>query len=389
MRRSLLAAALAIMAASTAAPAQVPGIQPYQGVYEPQGVDERGQWMLADEHERAVRDSNLLIRDSALNTYVRDVLCRTVGEDRCHNVRIYILRVPFFNAGMYPNGMMEVNSGLLLRCRNEGELASVLAHEFAHFERRHGLRQFRVDRTASDIRAWIGLAAAILASPTNIDIITFGAQRRFSRDQEREADILGLGYLMRGTYRPQAASEVWTHQMNEVDATAIGRGQRIQRYDRTPFFASHPTNLERATYLRTLAGSDLPSRSDNAEGYAAALRPWFNQFLDDQIKLNDFGGTEHVLSDLATNGWTADLLFARGELYRSRGNPRDLVNAADFYRQSIALDATRPEAHRGLGLALLRAQAAEEGRQALARYLALKPDASDAPMIRMLAGQGS
>jgi hypothetical protein len=378
------------MVADVMASAQVPGVPPYQGVYEPQGVVERGQWMLADELEREVRDSNLLIRDAPLNNYVREVLCRTVGEDRCHNVRIYILRVPFFNAGMFPNGMMEVNSGLLLRCRNEGELASILGHEFAHFEQRHGLHQFQVDRTGSDLRAWIGLAAAIMSSPTNIGIITFGAQRRFSRNQEREADILGLGYLRRGTYRPQAASEVWTHYMNEVDATAIERGQRIQRYDRTPFLATHPTSLERATYLRTLAGADLPGRSDNAENYAAALRPWFNQFLDDQVKLNDFGGTEHLLSELAAGrGWTADLLYWRGELYRMRGNPRDLVNAADFYRQSIHLDASRPEAFRGLGLALMRAQALEEGRQALARYLVLKPDASDAPMIRMLAGQGS
>jgi len=340
--------------------------------------------MEADEAERAIRDSNLLIRDRALSDYVRSVLCRTVGEERCHNVRLYILRFPAFNAETYPNGMMVVWSGLLLRCRSEAELASVLGHEFAHFERRHTLARFQRQRTGSDIAAWSAVLGAIAAQPIGTtNLLILGGLFRFNRDQEREADILGLAYLRQSTYRPQV------RMMAEVDATSIGRAQRSQRYDRTPFFATHPTELERATYLGRLAGPDSPGREDNAQAYAAAMRPWVNSFLDDQIRLNDFGGTEFLLSQLAQNGWTADLLYARGELYRTRGNPRDLVNAADFYRQSIALDDQRPEAFRGLGLALMRAQSADEGREALARYLVLKPDAPDAPMIRMLVGQGS
>lgn len=388
IRRALPAlAALALF--TQAAHGQDVAVPPYQGVYEPQGVDERGLWMEADEQERRIRDSNLLIRDAALNEYVRGVLCRTVGEDRCRNVRFYILRVPMFNATMRPNGMMEIWSGFLLRCRSEGELASVLGHEFAHFERRHTLQDFRQQRTARDVMAWAALLGAMASAPLNADIFAAGAYYRFSRDQEREADILGLGYLSRSAYRPQVASEVWVRRMNEVDASALGRAQRSSRYDRVAFFASHPTSLDRATYLRALAGAELPDRSDHADTHQAAMRPWLASFLDDQIRLNDFGGTEYLLAELAEEGWTAELLHARGELYRMRGHPRDLVNAADFYRQSIALDDSRAEAFRGLGLALMRARVVEEGRTALARYLAMKPDAADAAMIRMLINQAS
>ena len=140
--------------ACSAASAQPLNVPPYAGVYEPQGVDERGQWMLADETERGMRDSHLVIRDAALDAYVRGVFCRTVGEDRCRSVRIYILRIPIFNASMYPNGMMTVWSGLLLRSRNEAELAAVLAHEFAHFERRHTLQAFR--RRGPPTILWLG-----------------------------------------------------------------------------------------------------------------------------------------------------------------------------------------------------------------------------------------
>lgn len=387
---SAMAAAIVTAPAAAQTSANRPlTIPPYQGVYEPRTVDERGQWMEADEYERHLRDSNRLIRDPALNDYVKGVLCRTVGEERCRNVRLYVLRVPAFNATMAPNGALTVWSGLLLRCRSEAELASVLGHEFAHFEQRHTLNRFRRERATRDAIMWISLLGAIAAVPTNADLLLFGAYFSFTRDQEREADIRGLAYLTHTTYRPLAASEMWGRVMDEADASALGRAQRSRRYDRVAYFASHPTSLERTTYLRSLAGPETVGRADSAEAYSAAMRPWLSGFLQDQIGLNDFGGTEFLLAQLAESGWTADLLYARGELFRMRGNPRDLVNAAEFYRQSIALDDQRPEAFRGLGLSLMRAQSVAEGRQALARYLALKPDASDAPMIRMLVGQGS
>ncbi|KAK0329044.1 hypothetical protein LTR94_038345, partial [Friedmanniomyces endolithicus] len=73
-------------------------------------------------------------------------------------------------------------------------------------------------------------------------------------------------------------------------------------------------------------------------------------FLDDQIKLNDFGASDFLITELADSGWTAQLWLARGELYRARGNPRDLVNAAEFYSNATTADPGLAEAYRGLGL---------------------------------------
>ena len=106
--------------------------------------------------------------------------------------------------------------------------------------------------------------------------------------------------------------------------------------------------------------------------------------MNDQIRLNDFGGSEYVINSLAAKGWTADLWFARGELFRLRGNQRDLVNAVDFYREAIVLDPDMADAYRGLGLSQLKTGQRTDGQAALAQYLNLKPDASDAPMIGML-----
>lgn len=393
LRSALLAlAAIGSLPAFAAEPKPDFTIPPYRGAYQPQGVDERGIWMIDDEDERVMRDSRLVIGDPALNAYVRGVLCRTVGQDRCRSVRTYILRIPAFNASMSPNGTMRIYSGLLLRVRNEAELASVLGHEFAHFELRHSLLGFKRSRAGSDILAWTAVLGAIAAtygngtttSTSDMQISVYGALMHYNRDQERAADALGFAYMASARYRAAAAADVWRAMMNEADGAAAARGQRKPRYDKLAFFATHPTDLERADTLSILANRVPGGEFDGGKPYAEAMKPWLPLFLEDQLKLNDFGGSEYILTRLGGEEWPPSLLFARGELYRLRGNPRDLVNAADFYRKALAGDAGLVEAQRGLGLSLLRSGSVPEGKSALAAYLAAKPNSADAAMLRSL-----
>lgn len=376
----LLALALPVAASAASTPADLP---PYAQAYQPQGTDERGLWMMADENERELRDSKFVINDPALQAYVGSVLCRAVGEDRCRGVRIYLVRVASFNANMAPNGTMQVWSGLLLRVRSEAELAAVLGHEFAHFELRHSLNRFRQQRTAFDIAAW---ASFLGQYGPAIQQAAIGSVFQFTRDQEKQADLLSLKYAIQSPYSAQAASHIWQRLMDEADATALGRKQRSQRYDRVAFFSTHPTNLERAAYLSGLS-ADVAAKPEAAESYATALGKWLPEFLSDQLKLNDFGGTEYLLSSLAGDHWTAPLLFARGELYRQRGNPRDLVAAADFYKTAIAADPGLAEAWRGLGLCLMRDRQQAEGTAALKNYIRLRPQAADISMLHALIGE--
>lgn len=372
-----LAAGFAMPGPAVAAP-----LPTYTPAYEPTSVDERGIWMEADETERQLRDSNLVIRDAKLNEYVRQVFCQTVGDDRCRTVRIYVMRIPQFNATMYPNGMMTVWSGMLLRVRDEAELGAILGHEFGHFELRHSLNGFKARRTATDIMAWASLLA-----PSGVGTITtaaIGSFYSFSREQEKQADLLGHQYLVNSAYPSASAARVWERLMAEADATAAGRKRKSTQRYAAGFLASHPTHLERATYLRDVAAK-AGDQGDAAEAaYRSRMEHWLPEFLADQIKLNDFGGTEYLLGELAGGNWTPELLYARAELYRQRGNPRDLVSAAQFYQDAIAKGFSRPEGHRGLGLALMRSQQTDHGRAALQHYLKLSPDASDAPMISAL-----
>ncbi|RZM28522.1 MAG: hypothetical protein EOP67_39465, partial [Sphingomonas sp.] len=274
----------------------------YTQAYTPTTVDERGAWMEADERERVQRDSRSLVKDPALNAYVRGVLCRTVGEDRCRSVRLYIDEVPAFNAYMTPNGAMVVWTGLLLRVRSEAELGAILGHEFGHFELRHSLKDFKSHRTGTDVMAW---ASILIRNSANIQYSVVGQMYAFSRDQEREADMTGFQYLAHSQYPSSAAADVWEHVMGEADATAIGRRGRAQHKYVAGVFATHPTDLARATYLRAASIEAHDVKPAVVDTHQAAMAKWLPVFLNDQIKLNDFGGSEYLLANLADGtGWT-------------------------------------------------------------------------------------
>jgi beta-barrel assembly-enhancing protease len=349
----------------------------------PQTAEERGLWMEMDEAERELKVSNFVVRDAALQSYVEGVLCRAVGSARCAQARIYLVRTPYFNANMAPNGMMQVWTGLLLRARNEAQLAAVLAHEFAHYEQRHSLIQFRDARAKTDAIAWLSFLPLGVGAIGSVGLA--GGVFANSREMERAADLASITYLQGGGYAPGEAARIWEGLRAEQDATAAARSRKSRKDKNGGFFATHPNSGDRAAYLTTAAAG--MSGEAGAAAYRAAIAPWWSRLIDDQIKLNDPGATDFLLRILAQDGWTAELLYARGELYRSWSRPGDLEQAAAFYRQAIASGAVPAEAHRGLGLALLRIGEEVEGRSALAEYLRLKPDAGDRALVAAMALQ--
>ncbi len=82
--------------------------------YQPDAASmEGGLWMVSDHAEKNLQISPLLVKDTALNAYVRGVVCK-LAADRCGSIRLYIMEVPHFNAYMMPNGAMVVWTGLSL-----------------------------------------------------------------------------------------------------------------------------------------------------------------------------------------------------------------------------------------------------------------------------------
>lgn len=358
---------------------------PYAGAYEPQGVDERGLWMQLDEYERSFRDSPAVLRDQKLTAYIQEILCRTVGAERCAAIRTYVVKDDSFNASMAPNGLMVVHTGLLVRVHSEAELAAVLGHEFAHFERRHSLNVFRKGRSTADAVAWISLLGAVsrtsLASTSNSLVLGFIT---FNRDQESEADALSAQLLRASPYRLRA-SGIWRRLVDEEDALRKERGLRKIKHMTPGLLDSHPPEMQRFAFFAKQEAEAGDVGEDGTDRYRDATAPILRDLFEPLIKGNDFAAADYVIRARGDAlGWDGQLYFLRGELYRLRGNPRDLATAQGFFQQAAAQPLAPPETWRGLGLCAMRLGNITDGRLSLTEYLKRSPNAADGAAIRLL-----
>jgi len=151
----------------------------------------------------AARERFAFVDDPLLLDYVTALgrrLAGYLGGDTA-GLRFYLINSPRINAFAAPGGRLAVFTGLLAATQNEGELASVLAHELAHVVQRHLPRLLeRAERV--QIPATVGMLAAILlggqagvAAMVTTSAAVAADQLRYSREFEREADALGLKIL--------------------------------------------------------------------------------------------------------------------------------------------------------------------------------------------------
>ncbi|MCC7461384.1 MAG: M48 family metallopeptidase [Gammaproteobacteria bacterium] len=366
--------------------------------YRPVDPDERGLWQSCEQFEEQLAASNLLVRDAGLNGYVGEVLRRLLGELHA-NVRHYVVRDPDFNASMFPNGMTLVHTGLLARMRNEGQLAAVLGHESGHYLRRHSLQNWRSIRRKSALMASIALGGAAATGATGgswyelADVINTAlvlSVFAYSREHESEADAYGLQLLAAAGYPPQSAAQIWEQVIAERRASAAVRGKKYRDAARSALSTHPPADARRAELLAAAAALEKDTRVQYDErrgAWQAAIGAWRPMLLEEQIKLNDTGASLYLLEALAQDGWDSLLRFNEGETYRLRDASGDAERAAAAYAAAVQFTEVVPEAYRAHGYALLRSGRVTEGHQALERYLAARPDAVDAAMVRFTLAQ--
>jgi predicted Zn-dependent protease len=397
-RRSLLAtggAATAALATGVVS-ARIPPhtMQPLIGPgYRPTDEDEKGLWQQVERVEEEIAGSNLVLKEPALEQYLRDLIGK-VGGPAARDMRIYLLRVPEFNAMMFPTGFSVVFSGLLLRMRNEAQLAGVIAHESAHFLRRHMIRQWRDMKSKSDLLAIGAMALGVGGAGAGVytgDIArlaqlgTILTLLRYSRTLEAESDAMGARLVAEQGYPPLEMAITWQQLIGELDLSAKYR--RKPRERDLSMFSTHPAPESRMRDLRaTAAELTVPGRLYNSHRarYLHAIAPIRKMLLDDQVKLNDPGATQYIINTLAQDGWNGLLRFYEGENWRLRNRPGDDVRAAQSYAIAVAYPDAPAEAWRWHGLSLIKQGRRLEGRSALSRYLALEPGAPDAPFIRQM-----
>ncbi len=361
--------------------------------YRPTDRDEIGLWQQMARVEEEVAGSNLLIKDAALNRYLQGQIGK-VGGPAARDMRIYVARIPEFNAVMFPTGFTVIFSGLLLRMRNEAQLAGVIAHESAHFLRKHQIRQWRDMRTKSDVFAVLAMGAGVAGGAAGVytgdlarlaELGTILSLFRYNRTLEAEADAMGVRLLADAGYAPIAMAETWDQLIRELDASA--RYRRKKRDRGYSLFATHPAPESRMADLRVSAREVMvPGRTydDGRARYLSSIASIRAMLLDDQVKLNDPGASQTIVETLAIDGWNGLLRFHEAEVWRLRNRAGDDARSAQGYAAAVGYADAPPDAWRWHGVMLQKAGRGVEAKAAYARYLAMAPNAPDAPFIRQL-----
>ncbi|OYW98466.1 MAG: hypothetical protein B7Z12_19815 [Caulobacter vibrioides] len=364
---------------------------------------EGGLWQVMDKAEQAARQSAEINHDTALNAYVSEIACK-VAASHCADIRIYVFDRPFFNATMAPNGYAEVWSGLLLRVSSEAELAFVLGHEAGHFLENHSIEAHNAHKARSNVTlalsVGIAVAGAVAAtqSPTAqsaqsmidatgnlIDAIylaNIAAYFRFSRENETEADHLGLKAANAAGYPAEAGADAWKAIIAEAAASDFERKRK--REARLGIFDSHPLSRERVEALTSQAKTLSPANDPQGGArHRAAIRPHLSAWLRDDLRRRDFGESLFVIDRLARRGEDLGVVgFYRGEAYRLRRKEGDLARAKAAY-QAAAIHPDAPAAlWRELGDLHRRDGESAQARLAYDAYLARVPTAEDAWLVQ-------
>jgi Zn-dependent protease with chaperone function len=359
--------------------AQVPSRDLQPGESPDLATTEAGLWMHMDKLENRLKASGRIVEDDALDAYLRDIVCR-LEPAHCPNIRIYVVDVPYFNASMAPNGMMQVWTGLLVRAENEAQLAFVLGHELAHYVRRHSLQRWidlQNKANAASIFSVLSSAAGVGYVGYMAEIAALTSVLSFSRDQEREADEVGTARVVEAGYDPQEAVRIWQALKKEKSVS--------EKKESLAFLSTHPGIDERIENLKS-ASMNITTDADQwivgREQLNKVRTGHQDEWLSDELTRGEYAESEVLFHRLLETSEQRGLLnFYLGELYRKRSDDGDSERAIEAYQLALREPDAPARVYRSLGQSLIRVDRDTEARAALGKYLEAAPDAPDRQII--------
>jgi beta-barrel assembly-enhancing protease len=294
---------------------------------------------LGERIMREIRNDRSFYDDPEATDYVNSLGNRLVtrGSDTRQEFYFFLINENNINAFALPGGFIGVHTGLILAAQSESELAGVLAHEIAHVTQRHIARMLEQQKQSA-VTSLAALAVAILASRASSEAaqaaLVFGqagmiqSQLNFTRENEREADRVGIQILERSGFDPRGMP---------VFFERLQRATRLYETAGAPsYLRTHPLTFERIADVQNRI-ENLPYRQvpDSLEFQLvrAKLRAQLDQprqavqFFEESLAqrkfLSEAASRYGLVASLTRTG---DYARARAELATLRGDgPRNAI----------------------------------------------------------------
>jgi len=179
--------------------------------------------------------------DPLLDRYINDLGFRLLAglDNRMRDYRFFIIRDDAVNAFALPGGYIGVNRGLIREARTQHQLASVLAHEIAHVRLRHGMDMMEKGQ-GLNTAAILSMVAGLLLGTVDSEVgqaVLFGglagtqqAMINYTRENEYEADRIGMELMYGGQFDPKGMVEFFTIMTQLSGSSEIGNIEYLRTH---------------------------------------------------------------------------------------------------------------------------------------------------------------
>jgi predicted Zn-dependent protease len=204
---------------------------------------------LGEKLHAVIRAQMPIIEDPVVTGYVQDMINRISQHvpSQPWKFKSTVIMSNQFNAFAAPGGFVYVYSGLILQCKHEADLAGIMSHELAHVTQRHIAKRFEKQRIIGPAAMLATLAGAFLGGNNVGPAVMLGSQAAaqsamlaYSREDEREADQVGMNYLVASGYNPKGM----VRGFEVLKRKQFTSGGPVPTY-----LSTHPGLLERIGYL--------------------------------------------------------------------------------------------------------------------------------------------
>ncbi len=233
-------------------------------------ISQQQEIQVGAEQAKQVNAQLPIVQDYTINTYLNrlgDSLAKITPRADL-DWHFYMVNTNEFNAFALPGGYIYVNRGVAERSDNLAQFASVLAHEIGHVVERHSVKQME-QMQGANIGVTIGCvllnACSSSIAQTGINVAGSAIFAKFSRDDEREADAVGVDEMVRAGINPNGMPAMFQKLLSERQA---------QPGALDTWFATHPLEEERIqnakAKIATINPAIIRTLTTNSEA--------FNQF---------------------------------------------------------------------------------------------------------------